>query len=130
MDRDFVADTRRFFDQFVEAFKTFDGAIVAQQYCDEFIAVAADGSLQRLTTPAAIAEYFQGFLDAYCADGCAACQYQGLETTVIGQVCVLATVDWQLQDKAGQLVSSWRESYNLCYQAEKLRAFASIDHAA
>lgn len=118
----------QFFDSFVEAFSSFDGAVVAQRYFPGFIAVRADGALESFTSPAAIARYFQQFLDGYRADGCVSCGYNSLHVVSIGQSCVLATVTWELYDSGGGIVSSWRESYNLVYAQSGWQVFASMDH--
>lgn len=129
MKRNYLADTRQFFDDFVEAFKSFDGATIAQRYSSTFIAVDSDGSMQSFDSSTSIANYFQGYLDDYYSQGCRSCAYLSLEATAIGQACILATVTWELYDDDGRIVSSWRESYNLAYNNDKLLVFASMDHA-
>lgn len=123
------AEVTQFFDAFVAAFATFDGAVVAERYAPAFIAVHADGSLDSFTASVDIARYFQRFLDRYRADGCRSCGYRGLDVVPIGDACVLATVTWELFDGSGALVSTWRESYNLARAPSGLLVFASVDHA-
>jgi hypothetical protein len=127
--RDLQVDTINFFDEFVTAFATFDGKVVAQRYFSNFIAVHTDGTLEHFKSVSEIAGYFQKYLDEYYASGCRTCTYKALECVPVGQACALATVTWELYNSAGDVVSSWRESYNLSYSESRLRVFASIDHA-
>ena len=129
MSADLLADTTHFFDGFVTAFATFDGEVVAQRYFPDFIAVHTDGTLEHFNSATEIARYFQKFLDEYSSTGCRTCSYKELECMPVGQTCALATVTWELFDSAGEIVSSWRESYNLSYSESRLLVFASIDHA-
>ena len=124
------AKTTAFFDEFVAAFTSFDGALIAQRYRVPFMAMHADGRIDCLNSAAEIAQYLQGFLDHYQAAGACACGYQALEVVEVGAGCVLATLTWQLFDHQGALVSTWRESYNLSCADEDMHIFVSIDHAA
>ena len=47
----------------------------------------------------------------------------------MGNDCVLATVTWELLSADGSVVTSWRESYNLCIVDGRYKVFSSIDHA-
>lgn len=128
MDTNLTAQTTEFFDDFVAAFKTFDGAVIAQRYFSPYVAVQTDGRHKVLEAPSDIAKYFQEFLDQYHANGCRSCGYKELEIATMGQ-CVLATVTWELYNIAGGMVSSWRESYSLSEVNGRLLVYASIDHA-
>jgi len=130
MTSDLRTDLTQFFDAFVAAFTTFDGAVIAQRYFPTFIAVHADGTLDSFTSSADITRYFQQFLDGYRADGCVSCGYKALDVVFIGQTCVLATVTWELYDSTGGIVSCWRESYNLAHAESRWLVFASMDHVA
>ncbi len=128
MTSDPRTDVTQFFNSFVEAFSTFDDAVIAQRYFPTCIAVHADGALDSFTSSADVARYFQQFLDAYQAGGCFSCGYKALDIVPIGQTCVLATVTRELYDSSGGIVGSWRESYKLAYAESGLLVFASIDH--
>ncbi len=119
-----------FFDAFVEAFKTFDGAVIAARYASPYTAIKSDGGHIHLGSPAETAGYFQEFLDDYYAKGCRACGYKWLEVAPLNEGAFMATVTWELYNSAGGVISSWRESYQLAYAGERLVVFASIDHAA
>ena len=67
---------RKFFDDFVADFSSFDGEVVATRY-----------------------------------------------------ICVCATVTWDMLDQSGQVVESWRESYNIIDSVNTLKVFTSIDHS-
>lgn len=130
MEIDLLKDTAKFFGDFVEAFSTFDGAVIAERYFSSYIALHTDGNLECFNSSAEIAEYFQRYLDEYHRNGCRSCGYKEIETVPIGKSCVLATVTWELYSSTGAIISTWRESYNLSYAGERLMVFASIDHAA
>ncbi|MEO4046009.1 hypothetical protein AAFN46_02815 [Pseudomonas sp. CAU 1711] len=119
---------RRFFDEFVEAFACFDGALVAQRYLSPYLAFHSPEELRVFASAADIAVYFQGILDDYRARGCRACRYRDLHVTALGADCALASVTWELLDAAGGVIAAWRESYNLCRVEGRYRVFASTDH--
>ena len=123
-------DAVAFFDEFVEAFGTFDGLVVAQRYHQPFIAVHADESIETMQDHSEISEYFQKFLDSYYLDGCRSCSYKDLVVIEVSDSCILATVTWELYDTNKSLVSSWRESYNIVSTNSKMLVLTSIDHAA
>ena len=122
-------DVARFFDEFTEAFKSFDGSVIAERYFPSYIAMHADGKPECFTSTEEVAAYFQRYLDEYYSQGCRSCGYKALEVVPVGQGCALATVSWELYDAKGATLSEWRESYNLAYRDERLLVFASIDHA-
>jgi hypothetical protein len=119
---------RTFFDTFVEAFRSFDGATVAQRYLAPYLAFHTPTSIQVFTSQAEIASYFQRVLDGYHAQGCRSCRYKDLVTHPLGEGCVLATVTWELLAEDLSVISAWRESYNLCLVDDHLMVFTSIDH--
>lgn len=120
---------RRFFDEFVVAFATFDGALVAQRYLSPYLAFGGPDAARVFVSPGEIAAYFQGILDGYHSRGCRSCRYWYLEVVALGADCVLASVTWELLDASGAVVTHWRESYNLCRVDGRYRVFASTDHA-
>lgn len=118
-----------FFDAFVEAFRSFDGQLIARRYLAPYSAFHAGGSVDCFSTPAEIAGYFQKVVDGYYSQGCRSCRYGELEVVSMGQACVLGTVTWDLLLEDGRVFQSWRESYKLARTAEGLRVFATVDHA-
>ena len=120
--------TRAFFDNFVEAFRSFSGAVVAQRYLAPYLAFHTPTSIQAFTSHAEIARYFQGILDGYHTQGCRSCRYKNLVTHALGEGCVVATVTWELLAEDASVISAWRESYNLCLMGGELKVFASTDH--
>ena len=118
-----------FFDAFVQAFATFDGAQVARRYFAPYLARHGDGSLDCFSDPTQIAAYFQRILDAYHERGCRSCAYESLDVSGMGRDCLLATVTWSLLQGNGSLVARWRESYSLARTPDGLKIFASVDHA-
>ncbi len=121
-------EIEQFFDDFVEAFRKFDGPLIAQRYAAPYIALSGDGVLQSFATQARIGEYFQSVVDHYRQAGCGACRYTRLDVIPLGRNSALATLDWELLHEDGRVIHAWRESYNLARIGEALRIFASTDH--
>ncbi len=119
-----------FFDDFVSAFSSFSGPLIAERYVAPYVALQADGSLQSFTEHAAIGQYFQGVVESYHEQGCRSCHYRDLEIIPLGTQSALATVTWELLRENGEIHTAWRESYNLLLTASGWRIFASVDHVA
>ena len=63
---------QRFFDEFVEAFETFDGARLAERYASPYLAFHANGRSDVFSSNQDIAKYFQRVLDESMRRACAA----------------------------------------------------------
>jgi hypothetical protein len=124
------AHARAFFDEFVEAFRTFEGKVVAQRYLSPYLAFHAAESTQVFMSAAETASYFQKIVDEYHAKGCRACRYKDMSVLPLGNECAVGTVSWELLAEDQSVVSAWRESYNLCLVEGRFKVFASTDHAA
>jgi hypothetical protein len=123
--------TRSFFDQFVVAFRTFDGREIARRYHAPYLALHENGSIDCFVAHADIARYFQDVVDGYYRQGCRSCRYRDLGVVALGRRSALATVTWDLLEEDGNVLTSWRESYNLTLVDEgSLRVIASVDHVA
>jgi len=130
VDKALPAEVAGFFDAFAQAFLSFDGNTIAQRYAAPYLALDTSGTLKLLQTPADIASYFQRVLDGYFAQGCRSCRYLGLEVVSMGSQSAQATVTWELLGQGGEMLSSWRESYNFMRAENGLRIFSSTDHAS
>ncbi|MFT3800936.1 MAG: hypothetical protein QM766_06905 [Burkholderiaceae bacterium] len=119
---------RIFFDEFVEAFRSFDGNIIAERYLSPYLAFHTAESIQIFTSRAETATYFQGIVDQYHAEGCRACRYKDMSVMQLGNECAIGTVTWELLAEDRSVISAWRESYNLCRVEGRLMVFASTDH--
>lgn len=119
-----------FFDDFVEAFRSFSGETIAQRYLAPYLAFHSPGSVQVFSDKADIARYFQRIVDGYHAEGCRSCRYKDFEVVPLGSECAVATVTWELLAEDLSVLSAWRESYNLCLVQGRFMVFASTDHAA
>lgn len=124
------AAAQRFFDAFVEAFRSFDGNIIAERYLSPYLAFHAHDSVDVFLSSADTGAYFQRIVDAYHAQGCRSCRYGALQVLPLGPGCALATVTWELLAEDLTVLGSWRESYNLCLMEGKFMVFASTDHAS
>lgn len=121
---------KKFFDDFIEAFHTFSGAIIAERYLPPYLAFHSHRSAQVFSSAEKVAAYFQDIVDDYYTRGCRTCRYQDLRVVPLGNECVLGTVTWELMAEDGSRISTWRESYNLCLVDGRFLAFTSTDHVA
>jgi hypothetical protein len=117
-----------FFEEFVEAFKSFDGKVIAQRYMSPYLAFHSAESSQVFGSADETASYFQGIVDDYYARGCRACRYKDMSFTRLGEQCAVGTVTWELLAEDRSVMSAWRESYNLCLVSGRYMVFASTDH--
>lgn len=121
---------RAFFDEFVEAFTSFSGEVVARRYAAPYMAMHADGTHAVYSSAQDTAHYFQHVVDGYNEQGARACRYKDLDVVSLGRSHLLATVTWELQDQNGGIVSAWRESYLLALRDGEYKIATSIDHQA
>lgn len=121
---------RAFFDEFVEAFRSFNGNTIAQRYLVPYLAFHNHSSARVFLSSAETGEYFQRIIDEYHAKGCRLCRYENLAVVPIGKECALATVTWELLAENQGVISAWQESYNLCLVEGRFMVFTSTDHAS
>ena len=121
-------DIKAFYDQFVNDFTLFDASIIASKYLSPYIAVSPDGDIWESNDPEEIVTYFQTLLNKHSSDGVQTCKYDDFECIAIGNSCFLATVTWSMMAENKDVISTWRESYNLVRTDSGLKIFTSIDH--
>jgi hypothetical protein len=124
------AAAQKFFDDFVDAFASFNGKVIAARYQSPYLAFHAYGDCGVFLSQEDTAAYFQGIVDGYHAQGCRSCRYLALEVFPLGPGCAVATVTWELLSAEQMVISAWRESYNLCRVKDQFLVFASTDHPA
>ena len=122
-------EMRRFFEDFVVAFAEFDGPLIARRYAAPYLALNAQGEARLFASAETIGAYFQGIVEQYFAQGCRHCRFHGLHATALGANAALASVSWQLLSADDEVLSAWRESYNLMRTSLGWRIHASTDHA-
>ena len=118
-----------FFDEFVDAFGSFDGKQIALRYDVPYLARHANGSCEVFDSGERIAGYFQRIVDGYHGRDCRACRYNDLEALPLGRDAMLGTVTWELLRGDVSVLASWRESYGLARSEGRLKILVSIDHA-
>lgn len=123
-----LSQVTKFFDEFVEAFKSFDGTEIAKRYEVPYVALQSTGAIECFSERSQVAQYFQRVVSAYHVEGCRSCRYKELTVEPLGRQCMLGTVTWELLKDDQTVLSSWRESYNLVHVGGELRVFASVDH--
>jgi hypothetical protein len=127
---DVEAHARTFFDEFVEAFRSFDGKTIARRYLSPYLAFHNAGSSEVVMSADETASYFQRIVDEYYAKGCRVCQYKGMSVAQLGKECAIGTVTWEFLAEDHSVISAWRESYNLCFVEGRFMVYTSTDHAA
>jgi len=130
LKQDIQASAREFFEDFNAVFATFSGSRIAERYVAPYLAIRSNGSSEVFTTTESIAAYFQRIVESYHSRGCRICKYRDLAIVPIGSAAALGTVTWELCQADGTLVTTWRESYNLVFLDGRMKAAASVDHAA
>lgn len=124
-----ASEVQVFFEAFVNAFALFDGHLIAKRYMAPYLSADAKGALRQFSSAGQIGEYFDGIVKGYRDQGCRSCRFTQLSVTPMGQNSTLASVSWELLTEDAQIISCWRESYNLTRTPDGLRIFASVDHA-
>lgn len=122
-------EARQFFDDFVAAFSTFSGKVVARLFSHPYMVVYSDGSSTILESVEHTAQHFQKYLDGYKCKGSKSCHYEFLEVVPIGASGGLVSVNWRLKNSDGETIDSWSESYFVSRTTAGLLAYVSIDHA-
>jgi len=117
-----------FFNRFQEDFTSFDGTTIASRYIVPFMSVNSDGNVSVFIKQSEIEELYQHYLDEYLAQGINSCRYKDLEYIPLGRNCICATVTWEMLSPVKDVVTSWRESYNLINYDNELKIFSTIDH--
>lgn len=124
----FARRVERFFGDFDEDFASFDGDLIARRYAEPYVACRDDGSCEAFPDRGQTGRYFDGVLDHYRAAGARTCRHDELDIVAVGDRHLLATVTWELLDRSGGTVVSWRESYVLIDHGVRLLIRTSIDH--
>lgn len=122
------AAIREFFEDFVEAFSSFDGDRVASKFSVPYLAKGLGNECKVFNSRSHLAEYFQSHLNTYHSQGCRQCCYSNLSVNWLGSECAVASTTWTLVDTSGVSVTSWTESYMLSFADDKALAFATVDH--
>lgn len=117
-----------YFDDFVAAFATFNGACVASRFTVPYLARGAAGKSLIHDSLKQVSDYFQSYLDDYKSRGCTHCRYENLEISWLGAESAIASVRWVLMNASDATVASWSESYLLWISGDAALAYASVDH--
>jgi hypothetical protein len=117
-----------FFEEFVVAFATFDGAKIAERYASPYLAFHAKGRSEVFSSSRDTAQYFQRVVDGYFGKGVRSCSFENLHVTEVGSESAFASVTWKSHGIDGVVLVAWRESYNLWLHEGKCLVFVSTDH--
>ena len=128
MDEGQEAAIRKFFEDFVTAFASFDGHRVANKFGLPCLAKGKGDVCSVFDSSSHLAQYFQSYLDDYYQQGCRECRYTIGSVNWLGSECAVVSANWDLVDAAGVSVTSWSESYMLSFVGSKAFAFATVDH--
>lgn len=119
---------KEYFDDFVDAFATYDGERVASKFAIPYMVKGESRESKIFHSMPEVSKHFQGHLDEYKAKGCTKCQYSNLDVKWLGSEAAIASVDWSLLDESDDLVLSWSESYLLSAIGTQALTYATIDH--
>jgi hypothetical protein len=119
------SEIARLFDGFVEAFATFDGALVGRLFVAPGVALKRDGTLQGFSTHQEVVAYYQAALDHYRASGCRSCRYSDLDIRFLNDRSAIATANWDLLRGDGSAINHWRQAYFLSRFGGEWRIFGS-----
>ena len=128
MDEGQESAVKKFFEDFVTAFSSFDGDRVATRFSLPYLAKGPGDVCHVFESRPRLAEYFESYLDEYHSQGCRECRYSNLSVNWLGSECAVASVTWDLADASGVSVTSWSESYMLAFANGRALAFATVDH--
>jgi len=117
-----------FFSRFQEDFASFNGRTIASRYIVPFMSINTEGSISVFSNHPDIEELYQRYLDDYLAQGIKSCRFKDLEYLPLGRNCICATVTWEMLSPRKDVVTTWRESYNLMRHGDELKIFSTIDH--
>lgn len=122
-----MQEIKAFFDKFSSDFGYFDGNLIVDRYLVPFIPVTSAGETKLLNSKAEVANYFQGYLNAYRDKGVVACSYKDMDVHQIGECVYVGIVTWLLTGDNDKVLVSWRESYNLLEQNGNLFVYSSAN---
>lgn len=126
MEKDCII--KEYFDDFLDAFATYDGDRVAAKFTVPYMVKGEAGETKVFQSMPDVSQHFQAYLDEYKAKGCTKCQYSNLDVMWLGSESAIASVNWSLLDHIDALVLSWSESYLLSATGNQALAYATVDH--
>ena len=125
-----TTEVRTFFEQYSDAFASFDGKAIAALYYMPTVTMRGDGSIHCLQSREDLASFFQGVVDTYRKDGYSGGSFKNFEVLAIGGLSALATMDWEMLRHDGSLIRRWRQSYNVVSTAGGWKILVSTFHVA
>ena len=121
---------KKFLADYIDAFLSSDGALIASMYNVPSVTVRADGSIYAFDTQDELQSFFQGLADTYSKAGSRGWRYQGLHVEALGAKSAIATLDWEMQREDGSSIRRWRQTYNFVLGDGRARILASTIHLA
>jgi hypothetical protein len=115
----------RMFDDFVEAFASFDGKTVGRLFVAPGVALTRDGTVQGFATQEDVEAYYQAALDRYRTAGCRSCRHSDLEIRFLNGSSAIATAGRDLLRGDGSTISHWRQAYFLARFGSAWRIYGS-----
>jgi hypothetical protein len=125
-----ATEVRALFEEYSEAFASFDGKQVAMLYYIPTITMRGDGSIHCLRSDKELAVFFQGVIDTYRRDGYIGSNIKNFEVLPIGDLSALATMDWEMLRQDKSLIRRWRQSYNVVRTPAGWRILVATFHVA
>ena len=123
-------EIRAFFDQYTDAFNSFDGKQIAALYYMPTVTMRGDGSIHCLQSREDLASFFQRVVDTYRKEGYSDGNLMNFEILAIGGLSALATMDWVMRRQDGSVIRKWRQSYNVARTPTGWKILVSTFHVA
>ena len=127
-DQSLANVVRQFFEDYLRAFDSIDGARIATFYHAPTVTMRGDGSVHCLQSREELQRFFQGVADSYRLDGYSKGRFLKLDVQPIGGRSALATIDWQLLRVDSSVLRAWRQSYNVVHVDERWQILVSTFH--
>ena len=107
-------EVESFFQGYKRAFDAIDIDAIAALHHAPCIKIHGDGSVQNLSTPAAVRDFFRELIDKYRGrSDHRGGRFLDLEVVPIGAHAALASVTWEQYRSDGSVYRRFRRSYNL-----------------
>jgi ketosteroid isomerase-like protein len=113
---------------YIAAFNSNDGKIIAEMYNEPCVLLRGDGSIVVLASRPEIAAFFQPVADSLRRDGCRNWRSSNMVVQVLGKLSAIVTTDWEPLREDGTPIRKWRQSYNLAIAGGRPRILASTMH--
>jgi hypothetical protein len=123
-----MQDMFDFFKRYQHEFDQQNWAHFAALFNEPAMSLRADGSVMVVPTHADGARLYESVSAAWRAEGYARFETENFEVLALGQDSRLVSFDWLMLSSGGELIRSWRQSYQLMRTKGDWQVFTSTFH--